>query len=259
MTEAQRLAEDIVVALMIKAQQDIDAVIAEYEEELDNLNAQILAFLVKYGNSPQGYNQIEATVRLNALRDRYFELSAEYSEAVDNARREAYINVIENVMSIPLDSNSIVNERERQEIITSLLTAINNVGISSSASLFMQWTISVTSQLFNKVQQAIALGNVSQAILTQISELNSQLAFYYRRIAKTDQTQQVNQALYDYFFLVGVEYIRWETRPEATPSGSCAECEGHAHGGDNFDGIYPISAVPAFPAHPHCACVLVPV
>lgn len=78
-----------------------------------------------------------------------------------------------------------------------------------------------------------------------------------RRLARTEISAAagrgtINAALANPF----VGWIQWVLSPA---HGCCDICDDNAQGGPNGDGIYAIDAVPAYPAHPHCLCSIVPV
>lgn len=254
----QKQAEDMAVDLMLRTQLAMESIIREYEEKLEQLTSNLMATIAQHQDNLNYFNTWEGKSKVLKFQQDLYNLTSEYAETVDNTLNEIYLESLETFMSDSAFPSLTLNEREREAFIESMRTANENLIGYSIRDSFEKYVAQSSYQISNVIAAIIA-GTISQETFITIQDLISSMSFYLRRIAKTSATKQANQGLYDLYSRVGIEKIRWETRPEATPSGTCKECEGHAKGGRNFDGIYLLGEVPESPAHPHCACVLVPI
>ncbi|QXP45137.1 putative capsid head morphogenesis protein [Carnobacterium phage cd3] len=254
--ETRKALEDKAVRLMLLNHAVEGASSSELEADVNLIVGQLLALLLKHQNSTTYFNTAVGSKELQTIYDRLYQLADEYAERVTDELIEAYIQASETFSTEDLGSEVYSLEEELNATRSDLL---DEMGVEDLQASFEQIVREAIANIQTSIRYGVALGNFNTVVFEQINKSIKRLTFRFQLITRTLTSKVTNQALFNKYLEVGISYIKWETRPEATPSGTCSVCEGHSHGGANFDGIYPILSMPIMPAHEHCACVAVPV
>lgn len=242
MTNKER--EELIISLMIDLQNRADELADHYGELFEAEMNKLVSLLSIHGGfwqyTPEGQRAV------GAIKTRLEAIKTAYTEEAEEALIMAYEEIDER-LGRSYDEEGTFNEAKSMAL-----------QMASEAVAQMSLTYSMRVSELVILMQILPAMEDPKATLGKIGHLGKQLRSFMRKNFKTQLSTLVNTVLYNSFSANGVKKVLWETRPEATESGTCKECLGYASGGINRDGIYTLEDVPAIPAHDHCACVLIP-
>lgn len=246
--------EDLAVELMLRNHNKLEEVTSAYEGELRQVLGSLIALIIQHSANASYFNTAVGKRQLRLLYIRLTEIAEEYADDVTASLVEAYET---SYKLYSTDDNEIATINYETGTSDTNSDIADELGIDELNVSFDKVVREAMTAINMAIRQNIASGaGLASSILT-IEKVFKQLEFKLRRTVRTLTSTVTNQGLYDKAFSDKVEFLKWETRPEATPSGTCSECEGYANGGVNGTGIYPIDEMPSMPAHEHCACVAV--
>lgn len=237
--------EELIVSIMQASQDRIDELSEHYGSLLEAEFNKLVSLLAVHDNFWQ-YTPEGQTV-LNGIRRRLRELSSMYEQEARNVLEEALEEVTTIVGHIENAEGEGYREDEESfsividEALQNFLTVFNS--LLSRMEMLLQ-TLPAQTEPDEAFKELMKLGRQSKSFL--------------RNVLKTQLSTIINNSLFSAYITAGVEKLKWDTRPEATVSGTCNECLAYASGGLNNDGIYLVEDAPAMPAHNHCACVYLP-
>lgn len=238
--------EELIISIMQASQDRVDELSEYYGSLLEAEFNKLVSLLTVHDRfwiyTPEGQ------VALNSIRRRLRDVYSRYEQDARNTLEEALEEVTEIVGHFQNAEGEGYREEEENfsividEALQNFLTVFNS--LLSRMEMLLQ-TLPAQTEPDEAFKELMKLGRQSKSFL--------------RNVLKTQLSTIINNSLFSTYITAGVEKLKWDTRPEATVSGTCNECLAYASGGLNNDGIYLVEDAPTMPAHNHCACVYLPV